>query len=165
MNEVVLFDPSLPPVRTFQGEYRFLSNFWKTTVVFEDLTYYSTEAAFQAAKTTDLMKRLEFVMHTDKDTGKTVMTTASQTKTMGKLVRLRDDWDDVKLDVMYRVNMYKYTHDDLLRRKLFNTGMRELIEGNEWQDTYWGVCNDFGDNHLGKILMRVRYELSNNLTI
>lgn len=159
MSEVFLFDPSLRPVRSFQGEYRFLSNFWKSTVVYEDMTFYSTEAAFQAAKTTDLSKRFEFIMHTDKDSGKTVMTTASQTKMMGKLVRLRDDWDDIKLEVMYQINLHKYTHDTVLRNKLFATEMRELIEGNEWNDTYWGVCNDFGDNHLGKILMRIRHEL------
>jgi predicted NAD-dependent protein-ADP-ribosyltransferase YbiA (DUF1768 family) len=32
----------------------------------------------------------------------------------------------------------------------------ELIEGNWWGDTYWGVCNGVGENHLGKLLMKIR---------
>ena len=39
------------------------------------------------------------------------------------------------------------------------TGDAELVEGNTWNDTYWGVCNGVGHNHLGKILMQVRQEL------
>ena len=35
----------------------------------------------------------------------------------------------------------------------------ELIEGNVWNDTFWGVCNGKGHNHLGKILMKVRDEI------
>ena len=37
-----------------------------------------------------------------------------------------------------------------------DTNNEELIEGNTWNDTYWGVCNGRGQNHLGKILMKVR---------
>jgi predicted NAD-dependent protein-ADP-ribosyltransferase YbiA (DUF1768 family) len=46
-----------------------------------------------------------------------------------------------------------------LRRQLFATGDQELREGNHWGDTFWGVCNGRGDNHLGKILMQVRQEI------
>ena len=36
-----------------------------------------------------------------------------------------------------------------------------LIEGNtwEWSRTFWGVCNGSGENHLGRLLMKVREEL------
>ena len=45
--------------------------------------------------------------------------------------------------------------------KLLATGEEELIEGNYWHDTCWGVCNcakcgDKGENRLGKLLMEVR---------
>ena len=36
---------------------------------------------------------------------------------------------------------------------------RVLIEGNDWGDTFWGMTDGEGENHLGKILMRVRAEL------
>ena len=48
-----------------------------------------------------------------------------------------------------------------LRRLLLSTGDRVLIEGNTWNDTFWGVSlkSGNGQNHLGKILMRVRERL------
>jgi predicted NAD-dependent protein-ADP-ribosyltransferase YbiA (DUF1768 family) len=47
-----------------------------------------------------------------------------------------------------------------LREKLLCTGKLELIEGNYWGDTYWGVCRGVGENRLGKLLMLVREEAS-----
>lgn len=38
----------------------------------------------------------------------------------------------------------------------------EIVEENTWGDTYWGVCNGVGKNHLGKILMKVRDEVWND---
>ena len=34
------------------------------------------------------------------------------------------------------------------------------VEGNNWNDTFWGVCRGKGRNELGKVLMKVRSELS-----
>ena len=51
----------------------------------------------------------------------------------------------------------KFT-DPMLRLQLMATGSEELVEGNTWSDTFWGVCNGEGGNHLGKILMKVRAE-------
>ena len=41
----------------------------------------------------------------------------------------------------------------------FKTDDVELIEGNEWSDTFWGVCRGQGENWLGKILMKTRDNL------
>jgi hypothetical protein len=41
---------------------------------------------------------------------------------------------------------------------LLATGDMELIEDNDWDDTYWGVCNGAGENNLGKLLMKIRAE-------
>ena len=43
-----------------------------------------------------------------------------------------------------------------LKELLLATGTAELIEGNTWNDTYWGVCNGKGKNMLGKTLMDCR---------
>lgn len=68
----------------------FLSNFYETPVVFEELTYTSSEAAFQAAKTTNQNERMKF-------------TTLNpfEAKREGRHVQLRSDWEKVKYDVMY----------------------------------------------------------------
>jgi predicted NAD-dependent protein-ADP-ribosyltransferase YbiA (DUF1768 family) len=49
--------------------------------------------------------------------------------------------------------------DPELAEKLLATGDEELVEGNTWNDRFWGVCRGEGRNELGKILMRVRAEL------
>ena len=55
--------------------------------------------------------------------------------------------------------MAKFTQNEELKEKLLATENEELVEGNTWHDTYWGVCNRRGKNKLGKILMRIREEL------
>ncbi len=57
--------------------------------------------------------------------------------------------------------MAKFTQNPDLLSKLLATGDAELIEGNTWGDRVWGVdlYRGAGENHLGKILMRIRDEL------
>ena len=45
------------------------------------------------------------------------------------------------------------------KQKLIDTGDIELVEVNSWGDTFYGVCNGVGENHLGKLLMKIRKEL------
>jgi predicted NAD-dependent protein-ADP-ribosyltransferase YbiA (DUF1768 family) len=48
--------------------------------------------------------------------------------------------------------------DERLRDKLTSTAPVELVEGNWWGDTFWGVCKGVGENHLGRLLMKIRDE-------
>ena len=61
---------------------------------------------------------------------------------------------------MYKLLTIKF-EDTTLRNKLISTGDRELVELNDHNDTYWGVCNGVGENWLGRILMIVRHALKN----
>jgi ribA/ribD-fused uncharacterized protein len=132
----------------FEGPYRFLSNFWPVLV--EDATYvYPTvEHAYQAAKTTSDAHR---VLIRDAPT-------PGVAKRLARSLSLRPDWKDIRLDVMYDLVQQKFEWPDL-RQQLLDTGNAWLIEGNTWNDTFWGVCHGVGDNHLGLILMRVRREI------
>lgn len=78
---------------------------------------------------------------------------------------MRPDWELVKYDVMYEVCMAKFTQNPDLLSKLLATGDAELIEGNTWGDRVWGVDihRGIGENHLGKILMRIRSELGDTI--
>jgi predicted NAD-dependent protein-ADP-ribosyltransferase YbiA (DUF1768 family) len=46
-----------------------------------------------------------------------------------------------------------------LKNKLLATGNAEIEETNSWGDVFWGICKGVGENHLGKILMKIRSEL------
>lgn len=60
---------------------------------------------------------------------------------------------------MRRLVWRKFTDDPYLAELLLATGDEELVEGNVWGDTFWGVCEGKGENWLGKILMDIRKEL------
>jgi ribA/ribD-fused uncharacterized protein len=74
-------------------------------------------------------------------------------------VKLRSDWTEIRLEIMEKIVRAKFWQNPHLARKLVATGDQKLVEGNRWNDTFWGVCRGVGENHLGKILMRVREEL------
>lgn len=80
----------------------------------------------------------------------------AQAKALGKQVEIRTDWNNMRLIVMKHVLITKFLCNPDLREMLVDTGKQEIIEGNTWNDTYWGVCNGIGSNHLGKILMEIR---------
>lgn len=136
-------------ITSFSGEHRFLSNFWPADVTFEGVRFPSAEHAYQAAKTVDVSERARIA----------ALATPSDAKRAGRALICRADWDRVKLDVMERCVRDKFLNNAGLGARLLATGEAELIEGNDWGDEYWGVCNGRGANHLGKILMKVRAEL------
>lgn len=135
-------------IDSFRGANFWLSNFFLAPVTYEGLLYPSTEHAYQAAKTLDPQERYKFLG-----------ITCRQAKAIGYKVKMRPDWDSVKIDIMYEIVKQKFSIHDELQRKLLDTEDAELIEGNDWKDDFWGVCTDKGQNHLGKILMKIRDEL------
>lgn len=137
-------------ISSFDGEYKFLSNHYPVDVIFDEIVYPSSEHAYVAAKTTD-----ETLRRVIKKTP-----TAAEVKKYGSKIKVRDHWDQVKYGLMYVIVRSKFSHNKGVRYMLLQTGDAELIEGNWWGDTYWGVCNGVGQNNLGKILMDVRKELN-----
>jgi ribA/ribD-fused uncharacterized protein len=79
-------------------------------------------------------------------------------KKIGQKIIIRSDWDIRKLRFMNWAIREKFK-DINLSELLIGTEDMELVESNNWNDTFWGVCNGKGKNHLGKILMKVRDEL------
>ena len=135
-------------INLFDGEYAFLSNFYETPVEYNGLKFLSSEAAFQAQKTLIETEQIKFTT-----------LNPSQSKRLGRKITLREDWEDVKVQIMHEICRAKFTQNPELAQKLIATGNKTLIEGNTWNDTFWGVCRGVGENNLGQILMRVRDEL------
>ena len=74
---------------------------------------------------------------------------------MGMKLTLRPDWDSFRLLAMEEIIQEKFDQYEALKLKLIMTNPAELIEGNHWGDVFWGVCKGKGENHLGKILMKI----------
>jgi hypothetical protein len=89
-----------------------------------------------------------------------------------------EEWNKEKLDIMYRGLQLKFGQNKNILDKLLETGNKTLYEANKY-DRYWGIGCDvetgiqiennsnsvlddngnpivFGDNNLGKLLMKLR---------
>lgn len=136
-------------IDSFRDEYRWLSNFYKVPVTYENVVYPSVENAYQAAKFKAVKRE--------------VFTTCSpyHAKVYGRGRGCRRDWERVKLGIMELLLSKKFSFGSELANKLLATGEAELIEGNKHGDVFWGVCGGEGENHLGKLLMARREYLRN----
>lgn len=141
-------------IEGFRGQYYFLSNFSDSKICYKGHTYKNGEAAFHSEKNgfSEYKEKLE-------------KANPSEAKKLGRRIKLRPDWEQVKETVMHDIVYAKFSQNEDLKRKLLATGNKILIESNTWHDNYWGNCicakckNKYGKNMLGITLMRVREEL------
>lgn len=140
-------------IDSFQGDYRFLSNFHLSPITVRvgkvDIQASTVEHAYQALKATSAGDRIKVLS----------ARTPGGAKRLGKEVTVRSDWEKVKKRIMRDLVLAKFTQNPKLGALLLETGEAELVEGNWWGDRYWGVCRGVGENHLGRILMWVRATL------
>lgn len=77
--------------------------------------------------------------------------------------KYRSDWDDIKLNIMKEILRAKINQHTYVKKKLLESGDKELVE-DSWRDSYWGWGpNKNGQNHLGKLWMELRDEFKNDV--
>ena len=138
-------------ITSFSGSFRFLSNFYPCKVVYEGIEYPSSEHAYVAAKTDNQLQKLAI----------SEIPSASDVKRFGRQIKLKDNWDNIKISIMKNIVEAKFDQNPDLMKLLQETRNYELIEGNNWSDKFWGqspIGN--GRNELGKILMSVRDDIT-----
>jgi ribA/ribD-fused uncharacterized protein len=136
-------------ITEFKDQYHWLSNFCWSPFVYRGITFNTNEHFYQAHK---CRRSIDFMKIVDCEK-------PGQTKRLGKIVDRSDDWNqEYSLDVMKKGIYHKFNQNKDLKQKLINTGDIQLIEGNYWNDTFWGFClkTETGENNLGKILMLAR---------
>lgn len=146
----------------FRGDYYFLSNFYPCSIECENLVYPSVEHFYVAMKA-DEYQYINGAHYTVNEYRKYISNVKypGLVKKIGNNIKIRKDWNSSKLKIMLWGVREKFHKNPKLSELLLSTGEEILIERNQWGDTFWGVCNDKGKNHLGKILMEVRNELKN----
>jgi len=139
----------------FTGKYAFLDNFYFHEIIFDGKKWSTTEHIYQAMKVEGnhpsehiRLARLPGIA-----------------KAWGQRVKLRSDWDQIKVKAMLDILRLKFTQTDTLTQKLLDTGDVKITEGNSWHDNIWGDCTCSrcakikGHNLLGKLLMLIRKEI------
>ena len=141
-------------ITSFDGEYSFLSNFAECEVIYESEFYPTVEHAYVAAKTSDL--ELRKVIQALEYPG--------QAKRFGRKLKLIDNFDLRKTNIMLGLLRQKF-YQPKFRELLLNTGTETIIEGNTWNDQFWGATYDInsdkwvGKNMLGMYITSIRLEL------
>lgn len=130
-------------INEFQGEHRWLSNFWATRVELDGAFYPTVENAYQAAKALP-GSRDPFMS-----------CTPAQAKKMGRLFEV-EGWPSRKVGIMRALLAEKFASGTPMAERLLATGTARLVEGNAWGDVFWGVCKGLGENVLGRLLMARR---------
>jgi ribA/ribD-fused uncharacterized protein len=138
-------------IKSFEGEFEFLSNFHPSEIVWCGISFPTVEHAFQASKgEVEGMARFA------------ALPTPGKAKREGQKLTKPESWEIAKVPVMLTLLRRKFQIPEL-REKLLATGNKALIEGNNWHDTFWGVCTcpncEWGKNVLGELLMQVREEI------
>lgn len=134
----------------FTGRYHFLSNFYRRAFLMGGVVWPSAEHAYQAMKCADTEDVVR--VRTARSPG--------QAKAIGRRVRIRPHWDAIRVGMMHLVLRAKFEDEEMARR-LVATDPEELVEGNDWGDTFWGRVDGVGENHLGRQLMVIREGLVN----
>ena len=134
-------------INQFKGEYDFLNNRFSCRFLWQGLQYGNAEAAFQASKCEEVSDRKAYAN-----------CSADKAAFKGKEQIPYSGWEESRLDIMKSILKAKFEQNPALLKKLADTGPRILINGNNKQETYWGVdlYSWQGENHLGKIIMNIR---------
>jgi ribA/ribD-fused uncharacterized protein len=143
----LMFAPVSWKVTSFDGQHTFLSNFYASPMRWHGLDFRTLEHAYQWSKIVppDAKELVRNAWH------------PGAAKRLARALPMRPDWDAIKVAVMLDLLRIKFAVPDL-RDRLRSTGDAELVEGNTWNDTFWGICRGVGENHLGRLLMQVRVE-------
>ena len=111
----------------FENEFEFLSNFTFCKIILLGIRFPTVEHAFQASKTLLESERIRISQ----------LPTPGQAKRAGRKVNLRNDWEEIKIDIILEILQQKFAQQPF-KKLLLDTGDIEIIEDNNWNDQFWG---------------------------
>jgi len=151
-------------------KYGDFSNYFPSSMIIDNVYYQTVEHYYQAQKYVGDSRHQEYAQLIIRQNTPNKAKILANKKVSGhyswmqplieliskyKDVKIRDDWDQVKDNVMRKGVFNKYLQNSSLLDNLKNTGSSILIEHS--YDKYWGDGLDgSGLNKLGTILMEIR---------
>ncbi|GMQ95182.1 MAG: hypothetical protein BMS9Abin13_294 [Patescibacteria group bacterium] len=135
----------------YEQEFYVFSNFSSFKLEWKGFLWMTSEHAYHSEKFED-ENLIEQLKNTRSAHDAMKLAYANKSK-------YRKDWDNMKLEVMKEILRAKVQQHLYVKKKLLESGHKELIE-NSWRDPYWGWGpNKDGENHLGKLWMEIRDEM------
>lgn len=144
MNDVIGFYPR---------EFYCLDNFSSFKVEWDGYLYASLEEAYQTAKF------LKSAPEIAEEIKKSHSAHEAQKIAFANKDKVRSDWQEVKLTIMEELLRKKLQQNSYVKQKLLQTKDYIIVEDSP-KDNFWGWGKDrTGENHLGKLWMKLRDEL------
>ncbi len=141
---------SVTIIDSFSGPYFFLSNFYRMPIEYQGAYYRTIAYAFEASKTSNFTRR-EQIRNAP---------TMGKARRLGRDILLAPEWTSSRVPIMRILLELKFSAENQTTRQLLlDTKDYHLIKGNNWGDTFWGVCEGKGENMLGRLLMNIREEI------
>lgn len=155
---IKLFDKDMNEIKFNIAEYQLnvfpLDNFAPFGLTMDDEYFQTSEHAFQYLKFVDTNK--EVAENIKKSFSPNDARDIAHENKAGRL----DNWSDIKYEKMEEVLKLKVEQNPIVKECLLNTKDYLIAECCIDEDTDWGVDNNNqGENHLGKIWMKIRDEL------
>ena len=142
------------PILFYEREFYVFSNFSSFAIEWEGKLYMTSEHVYHSEKFLDEEMK-ELIRKTRSAHDALKLAHANENK-------YRSDWGNVRIAIMKKILHVKVSQHPYVKKKLLESGDRELIE-DSWRDSFWGWgSNKDGANHLGKLWMEVRAEVINN---
>lgn len=142
-------------ISSFRGDYGWLSNMYACKIEYRGHVFRSVENAYMWAKNTENEVWLHICLTKP----------PNEVKKLSKGIVMREDWEEVKLKIMYELLLLKFKQEPF-KTKLKETGLQNIQEANFWNDKFWGVClksnPNEGENHLGRLIMHIRLLIQKN---
>lgn len=137
----------------FIGDWYVFSNFAPLQIKWRGKNYATSEHAYQAAH----------FFETDSEISEEIRQCRSPieafTLANSKTALEDPDWADKKLGIMEEILRQKIEQHSIVKEKLIQTKDKLIIEMND-DDSFWGWGSDHkGQNHLGKLWMKLRDEI------
>ena len=130
-----------------------LSNFHQIDLIFDGISYKSSEQAYQHQKA---------LFHNYNKIARDILSSADPRKNLrsGKLIKTDVSWKGRKITIMARILEEKFFQCPEFRAELSESRNKVLVENTPNVD--WGIgSNGKGNNKLGVLLMELRHKLLN----
>lgn len=137
----------------YLGGFYVFSTYSAHSVEYEGTLYPTSEHAYQASKFHDAAVRQAICTARSAELAKEL---ASASNPSGR----RKDWPKTKLSVMQSILQAKAAQHQDVQQALRDSGNSEIVEKSP-DDYFWGCGLDkSGQNHLGKLWMKIREQYS-----
>lgn len=137
----------------YPREFYCLDNFSSFKVSYQETLYSSAEEAYQAQKFINTAPEIYELIKSSPSAHD------AQRIARDNQHLQRDDWDEVKLNIMEEILTAKVNQHPYVAKKLLQTKDYLIVEDSPY-DSYWGCGSERnGKNQLGRLWMKIREQL------